>query len=78
VSHPGVEVIRAYLTDSGLAAAGTVAEQRAAMEELASSAAPPDGVTVTTGSLGGVGAEWLAPPGAPADAVVLYLHGGGY
>jgi len=73
-----VEVIRAYLTDSGLAAAGTVAEQRAAMEELASSAAPPDGVTVTTGSLGGVGAEWLAPPGAPADAVVLYLHGGGY
>jgi phosphinothricin tripeptide acetyl hydrolase len=77
VSHPGVEVIRAFLADSSLDA-GTVEEQRAAMAQLASAAQPPSGVTVTTGSLGGVGAEWLVPPGAPADAAVLYLHGGGY
>jgi epsilon-lactone hydrolase len=77
MSHPGVEVIRAYLADSSLAA-GTVDEQRAAMAKLASDAPPPEGVTVTTGSLGGVAAEWLAPAGAPADAAVLYLHGGGY
>ena len=29
-------------------------------------------------SAGGVPAEWLDGPGARADRVVLYLHGGGY
>jgi monoterpene epsilon-lactone hydrolase len=77
MSHPGVEMIRSFLADSSLTG-GTVDEQRAAMAKLASSAPPPEGVTVTAGSLAGVGAEWVAPPGAPADAAVLYLHGGGY
>jgi len=27
---------------------------------------------------GGVNAEWIAAPGATADRVILYLHGGGY
>ena len=27
---------------------------------------------------GGVKAEWIAVPGAAADRVILYLHGGGY
>jgi acetyl esterase/lipase len=27
---------------------------------------------------GGVDAEWIAAPGANADRVILYLHGGGY
>jgi phosphinothricin tripeptide acetyl hydrolase len=70
-------MVRGFLADSGLSS-GTVDEQRAAMAQLASATPPPDGVTVTTGSLGGVAAEWLAPPGAPADAAVLYLHGGAY
>ncbi len=26
----------------------------------------------------GVDAEWITAPGAAADRVVLYLHGGGY
>jgi monoterpene epsilon-lactone hydrolase len=29
-------------------------------------------------SAGGVNAEWIAAPGATADTVILYLHGGGY
>lgn len=29
-------------------------------------------------SAGGVTAEWLIPPGAPKDKVIVYLHGGGY
>lgn len=37
-----------------------------------------DGVTATTGSVGGVGGEWIDPDGADDSAVVLYLHGGGY
>src|SRR5713226_9828306 len=27
---------------------------------------------------GGVKAEWIVPPGAAEDRVILYLHGGGY
>jgi epsilon-lactone hydrolase len=77
VSHAGVDVVRGFLADSGLSS-GTVDEQRAAMAQLASSTALPEGVAVTAGSLGGLGAEWLVPPGAPADAAVLYLHGGAY
>ncbi|WP_067816819.1 alpha/beta hydrolase [Nocardia inohanensis] len=38
----------------------------------------PDGVTVTTGTLGGVPAEILTPRYAPTDSAILYLHGGGF
>ncbi|MEU0543626.1 alpha/beta hydrolase [Nocardia sp. NPDC005978] len=38
----------------------------------------PRGVRVTAGELGGRPAEILTPAGAPADAAVLYLHGGGF
>lgn len=38
----------------------------------------PADVTLTPVSADGVPAEWLVAPGARADRVVLYLHGGGY
>jgi monoterpene epsilon-lactone hydrolase len=38
----------------------------------------PDDVLVTEVTAGGVPAHWLAPPGADADRVLLFLHGGGY
>ncbi|MGX1806682.1 alpha/beta hydrolase [Nocardia sp. NPDC055321] len=38
----------------------------------------PRGVRITAGTLGGRPAEILTPAGAPADAAVLYLHGGGF
>jgi epsilon-lactone hydrolase len=38
----------------------------------------PDGVVGTPVDAGGVPAEWIDPPGAVTDRVVLYLHGGGY
>lgn len=38
----------------------------------------PSDVTLTPVSADGVPAEWLVAPGARADRVVLYLHGGGY
>ena len=38
----------------------------------------PDGVSVTGGEIGGVKAEWLVPAGAPADKIIIYVHGGGY
>jgi monoterpene epsilon-lactone hydrolase len=77
VTHPGVEVISAFLADSGLRD-GSILEQRATMADLASSAAPPAGVAVESISLGGRDGEWLTPESGETDAVVLYLHGGGY
>ena len=38
----------------------------------------PDDVLVREVSAGGVPAHWLAAPGADADRVLLFLHGGGY
>ncbi|MGE0415686.1 MAG: alpha/beta hydrolase, partial [Acetobacteraceae bacterium] len=38
----------------------------------------PSDVTVTPVSANGVKAEWTATPGAAQDAVILYVHGGGY
>jgi monoterpene epsilon-lactone hydrolase len=77
VTHPGVAVISAFLAESGVTS-GTVAEQRAAMAAAAAAALPPEGVTVRTLSLAGRPAETLTPEGVTSDAMVLYLHGGGY
>jgi epsilon-lactone hydrolase len=38
----------------------------------------PDDVAIDSVDAGGVPAEWVRVPGAATDAVVLYLHGGGY
>ncbi len=65
------------LADSGFAD-GTLLEQRAAMEAAAGASRAPEDVAVTPFRLGGRDAEWLTPVGAPPDAAVLYLHGGGY
>ncbi|HEX3981406.1 MAG TPA: alpha/beta hydrolase [Acidimicrobiales bacterium] len=76
MSHPGVETIIAFLTDSGFSA-GTITEQRAVM--AASADTPPEpGVRVEPATLGGRPAEWLWPEGDRPDPVILYLHGGGY
>jgi monoterpene epsilon-lactone hydrolase len=77
VSHEGVEMISAFLAGSGLTT-GSVAERRAAMERVAESAPPPDGVQVETVTLGGRPAERITPEGNGSDSMVLYLHGGGY
>jgi epsilon-lactone hydrolase len=52
-------------------------EQRRAGMERISERVPAD-VTCEKVSAGGVNAEWIAAPGAAADRVILYLHGGGY
>jgi acetyl esterase/lipase len=53
-------------------------EQRAGFEMLMSVIPTPDDVACEPVDAGGVPAEWIAAPGAQADRVVLYLHGGGY
>ena len=51
---------------------------RAAFDEMLGGAPLADGVEVTPITAAGRDAEWIVPTGAPADRVVLYLHGGGY
>lgn len=38
----------------------------------------PEGVAVTKETVGGVPAEAARPEGAPADKLILYIHGGGF
>jgi monoterpene epsilon-lactone hydrolase len=52
-------------------------EQRRAGMERISERVPAD-VVCEKVDAGGVKAEWIAAPGAAADRVILYLHGGGY
>ena len=77
MSHEGVEMISAFLAGSGLTT-GSVAERRAALERIAESAPPPDGVRIETLTLGGRPAERITPDGTGTGSMVLYLHGGGY
>ena len=54
----------------------SIEQRRAGMERI-SERVPAD-VICEKVSAGGVNAEWIAAPGASADRVILYLHGGGY
>ncbi len=37
----------------------------------------PDGFTLETVTVGDIDTEWMFPPGAEKDRVILYFHGGG-
>lgn len=52
------------------------ATSRAGFE--AAAPAPPDDLSVTEVSAGGVPADWVCAPGADGQRRLLYLHGGGY
>jgi acetyl esterase/lipase len=54
----------------------SIEQRRAGMERI-SERVPAD-VICEKVSAGGVNAEWISAPGASADRVILYLHGGGY
>lgn len=54
----------------------TPQEFRAVFEELV--VPPPADIKSEQVSASGIDSEWVTAPGAKADRVVLYLHGGGY
>jgi monoterpene epsilon-lactone hydrolase len=54
----------------------TVAQMRAGMEKVSERVARD--VTCEGLRIGDLGAEWIVPPEAASDRVILYLHGGGY
>jgi acetyl esterase/lipase len=55
-----------------------VAQERASLEALARRCQPRVALQCTPVAADGVPAEWVRPPGASTDRVLLYLHGGGY
>jgi monoterpene epsilon-lactone hydrolase len=56
----------------------TLEERRAAFAPAGRLHPLPDDVLVREVTAEGVPAHWLASPGADADRVLLFLHGGGY
>jgi len=54
----------------------TPAQRRAGMEKISEHVARD--ATCTPVDVAGIPAEWVEAPGAAADRVILYLHGGGY
>ena len=56
----------------------TLQERRASFVPAGRLHPVPSDVLVSEVTAGGVPAHWLAAPGADADRVLLFLHGGGY
>jgi epsilon-lactone hydrolase len=67
-----LEIIRAVPRDP----TASVERMRGAMEKVSEHVARD--VKCEAVSAGGVPAEWIVPPNAANDRVILYLHGGGY
>jgi len=71
-----LEIIKSQPLGGGGPGKPTVEKMRAAMEKVAERVAAD--VQCEPVEAGGVKAEWIVAPGAAADRVILYLHGGGY
>jgi acetyl esterase/lipase len=70
--------VRAHLAKLPPTDKMTTAERRAQYEKAERFFPTPSDVKIEHVTAGTAAAEWLTPPGASADAAVLYLHGGGY
>jgi acetyl esterase/lipase len=69
-----LEIVRAQQTSG--ASEPTIEQLRAGIEKVAERVASD--VYCEPVMAGGVKAEWIVPPGAEAERVLLYFHGGGY
>ena len=75
---PEIKVVVDMLRANPPIAGASVEEMRAGMEAMTAAAPLPEDVAFEPVDAGGVPAEWTSAPGASAERVVLYLHGGGY
>lgn len=72
------EAVLAFLKANDAPPDMSLADQRARMDSLANFFPVPDGTEVEPAALGDVKGEWVRARRARRDAVLLYLHGGGY
>ena len=75
---PEFEAALAAIRAQPVTLADDVHAARARIDEMLGASPLAAGVEVTTTTAGARAAEWLTPPGATGQRVVLYLHGGGY
>src|SRR5438132_14032300 len=68
----------AILSQGGLDLQADVPTLRASFNELMARIPVPDDVQQRPTTIGGVGAIEVTAPGADADGVILYFHGGLY
>lgn len=78
MSDKGIHAVRAHLAKLPPSNTLTIAERRAQYDRAERVFPTPPDVKVEMVAAPTRPAEWLTPPGVRADAVVLYLHGGGY
>ncbi len=67
-----IEIIKSQSSNPN----ATVAQMRSGMERVGERVASD--VKCEAVRADGIGAEWIVPPGAASERVILYLHGGGY
>lgn len=69
-----IQMLRSRPTDE----TATIQEMRAGLDAMVGAAPLPEGAVAEPASADGVPVEWVRGAGASSDAVLLYLHGGGY
>ena len=74
----GIRAVRDHLAKLPPSSSLTLAERRAQYDRAERVFHAPDDVAVEVVAAPERTAEWLLPASARTDAVVLYLHGGGY
>ena len=78
MSDKGIHAVRAHLAKLPPSNTLSIAERRAQYDRAERVFPTPPDVKVEPVMAPRRPAEWLTPPGARADAVLFYLHGGGY
>jgi phosphinothricin tripeptide acetyl hydrolase len=78
VTERGIHVVREHLAKLPPASSLTTEQRRAQYDRAERVFPTPADVAIERVKAPERPAEWLQPPGVRADAVVLYLHGGGY
>ena len=78
MSDKGIHLVREHLAKLPPPNTLTIEQRRAQYERAERVFPTPPDVKVETIAAPARPAEWLTPPGVRTDAVVLYLHGGGY
>lgn len=78
MSDKGIHAVRAHLAKLPPSNTLSIAERRAQYDRAERVFPTPPDVKVEAVMAPRRPAEWLTPPGARADAVLFYLHGGGY
>jgi len=78
MSARGIQAVREHLAKLPPASSLTTEQRRAQYDRAERVFPTPADVAIELVKAPERSAEWLQPPSARADAVVLYLHGGGY